>query len=99
MNRSIAMAVIISGLVWSTAVPNRAAAQTTTSGPAKTTVAATGNGPVPKAADGHPDLSGVWWRGADVGGAGFATGGGGAAAVPKQTFADLYQATAAAKAK
>ncbi|HEY5568511.1 MAG TPA: hypothetical protein VIM81_14895 [Gammaproteobacteria bacterium] len=43
-------------------------------------------------ADDHPDLSGVWWGGADVGGRGFRPGGGrrsGEAAPP--SFTDLYQ--------
>jgi hypothetical protein len=54
--------------------------------------------------DGHPDLSGVWWRGADVGGRPVA---GGAPAIapakpgapPAPTFASLYTPEAAAKAK
>jgi hypothetical protein len=56
---------------------------------------------------GHPDLSGVWWRGADVGGRPAAPPGGQAAAkaaparpaTPPPTFASLYQAAAQAKAK
>jgi hypothetical protein len=50
-------------------------------------------------ADGHPDLSGVWWRGADIGGRGgppLTTGRGGPQPV---TFAGLYQPSAKAKAK
>src|SRR5436190_8896858 len=44
--------------------------------------AAQSAGPVPRLADGHPDLSGVWWGGSDVGaarggGAGGARRGGG----------------------
>jgi len=39
-------------------------------------------------ADGHPDLSGVWWGGGDVGGPGFRVGGGGSDAA---SFTDLYQ--------
>ena len=57
-------------------------------------------GPVPRMADGHPDLSGVWWGGADVGGRGFGRGRntqrGGA---PAPTFTSLYQPWAVAKAK
>ena len=52
-------------------------------------------------ADGHPDLSGVWWTGGDVGGRGFGggrgRGGGGAPAPP--TFTGLYTPEAAAAAK
>jgi hypothetical protein len=57
-------------------------------------------------ADGHPDLSGVWWGGADVGGnrgggAGRGGGGarGGARGTPAPTFQSLYQPSAAEHAK
>jgi hypothetical protein len=57
--------------------------------------------PTPRMADGHPDLSGVWWTGGDVGGRGFGggrgRGGGGAPAPP--TFTGLYTPEAAAAAK
>ena len=59
-------------------------------------------GPVPRMADGHPDLSGVWWGGADVGGArGGGRGGarGGARGTPPPYFTSLYKPEAAAKAK
>ncbi|MBV9768136.1 MAG: hypothetical protein JOZ32_01075 [Bryobacterales bacterium] len=61
--------------------------------------------PAPHAADGHPDLSGVWWRGADVGGRAAPTAGRGAAqanarpAQPPVFFSSLYQPEAAAHAK
>lgn len=54
--------------------------------------------------DGHPDLSGVWWRGADVGGRP-APGGQPAiapakpGAAPAPTFPSLYTPAAAARAK
>jgi len=60
-------------------------------------------GPAPRMADGHPDLSGVWWGGSDIGGArgrggrGGARGGGGG--TPAPTFTSLYRPEAAAKAK
>jgi hypothetical protein len=70
------------------------------------TAATSGNpsaGAVPRMADGHPDLSGVWWGGSDVGGArgggaprGGARGGGG---TPPPSFTSLYQPSAAAKSK
>jgi hypothetical protein len=62
--------------------------------------------PAPRMADGHPDLSGVWWRGADIGGRGAGPpggrggpGGGGAPAQPQVFFSSLYQPWAAAYAK
>jgi hypothetical protein len=66
--------------------------------------AAAAPGPVPRMADGHPDLSGVWWGGADVGGnrGGGGRGGGargGARGTPAPTYTSLYQPWAAEKAK
>jgi hypothetical protein len=64
-------------------------------------VAAAAAEPAPRLADGHPDLSGVWWTGGDVGGRGFNAGRGrGAAGGPAPaTFTGLYTPEAAAKAK
>ena len=68
-------------------------------GPANTPSA----GPVPRMADGHPDLSGVWWGGSDIGGArgrgGRGGARGGARGTPPPTFTSLYRPEAAAKAK
>jgi hypothetical protein len=69
--------------------------------PAATAAPAPAAEPAPRLADGHPDLSGVWWGGADVGGRGGARGGGrgGARGTPAPTFTSLYQPAAAEKAK
>src|SRR5436305_373457 len=50
--------------------------------------------PAPKMPDGHPDLSGVWWTGGDVGGRGYRNG-------PRATvtYNSLYKPEAAAAAK
>jgi len=61
-------------------------------------------GAVPRMSDGHPDLSGVWWGGGDVGGPGFGAAGRAGAAgagrgTPPPTFQSLYKPEAAAKAK
>jgi hypothetical protein len=60
-------------------------------------------GAVPRMADGHPDLTGVWWTGGDVGGAQFGQSNGsrvgGARGTPAPTFPSLYKPDAAAKAK
>jgi len=57
-------------------------------------------GPAPRMADGHPDLSGVWWSGGDVGGAGYGTSNGprDPNAPPPVTFTSLYTPEAAAHA-
>jgi hypothetical protein len=70
--------------------------------PAATAAPAPPAEPAPRLADGHPDLSGVWWGGADVGGnRGGARGGGrgGARGAPAPTFTSLYQPAAAERAK
>lgn len=46
-------------------------------------------GPTPRMADGHPDLSGVWWTGGDLGSPGYASSTGGTP--PPTVYTDLYQ--------
>ena len=70
-------------------------------GPA-TAPAAAAPEPAPRMADGHPDLSGVWWTGGDVGGRGYGGGrgrGGRGAGPAPPTFTALYTPAAAATAK
>ncbi len=52
-------------------------------------------GPTPLMADGHPDLSGVWWTGGDLGSPGYNSSRKGAPPVPSYT--DLYTPEAAAR--
>jgi hypothetical protein len=65
-------------------------------------VAQSGAKAIPRMPDGHPDLSGVWWSGGDVGGRGYGSAGRAAGAgrgAPAPTFPSLYKPDAAAKAK
>ena len=61
--------------------------------------AADADAQIPRLSDGRPDLSGVWWGGADVGGPGFGPGGGGRGGPPAATFTSLYRPSAAALAE
>jgi len=84
-------------------VPTRSAsAQNRTDRPSAAPTKSTA-GPVPRMADGHPDLSGVWWTGQDVPVTNLQVGSGGSRpqGQPRQgakTFASFYQPWAAAKA-
>jgi hypothetical protein len=104
MKHSIMTAAIIGALVWSGAAPFRLAAQAPS---AETAAQAAAPAKAPRMADGHPGLSGVWWRGADIGGRGAGPpggrggppGGGGGPAQPPPSFSGLYQPWALAHAK
>src|SRR5437868_8423994 len=90
---SVAAALVLAGF---TAGPaNLLVAQTTQRGAAAPVAVKA----APRMPDGHPDLSGVWWGGSDVGGnrgAGGARGGaGGARGTPPPSFTSLYQPWAA----
>ncbi len=99
MKRSFLTAAFIGSLV-SLAGPTHLPAQTATT--ASENHASDNPSPTPRMPDGHPDLSGVWWRGADVGGRP-AGGGGGPlarpAGPPPVFFSNLYTPEAQAHAK
>ena len=105
MTRRLIAAIVttgcVIGLVWLTPAADLAARQNT-----QGAVATPPAGPAPKLSDGHPDLSGVWWGGADVGAArgrgargGGRGGAGGARGTPPPTFMSLYKPEFAAKTK
>ncbi len=97
MKLSILTAAIAGAFVWFAAAPASLPAQTSEAGQSGVASSA-----VPRMPDGHPDLSGVWWRGADVGGRGFNAGGGGRGrgrGPAPVTFSSLYTPEAQAEAK
>lgn len=103
--KSMVTAGVVLALVWFAAA-SVASGQTGQRGATGTATpaSAASAGPVPRMADGHPDMSGVWWGGADIGGARGGGGGrggarGGARGAPPPSFTSLYQAWAAEKAK
>ncbi len=103
MKHSLVTAALAATLLWLAAPSGHLMAQAMPAG--------ADSSAVPRMPDGHPDLSGVWWRGADVGGrpanapAGRGGGapaagrGGRGAAQQPTTFASLYNPEALAKAK
>jgi hypothetical protein len=92
---SVVTAGMAGVIAWFIATPAPLAAQT-----ASPDTASASQSKVPRMPDGHPDLSGVWWRGGDVGSrnANVLGGRGGRGGAP-QTFASLYTPEAQAKAK
>jgi len=93
---SVASTIVASAVVASVCVASVIAQQS--GAPAASAPAAE---PAPRMADGHPDLSGVWWTGGDVGGRGYGGGRGRGAAggPPPATYASLLTPAAAAAAK
>ncbi len=102
----------LAGMVWSAAAPVRLLAQ---AGNAEAAAPASTATPAPRMADGHPDLSGVWWPGNDIGGRPAGSGRGAAPAAgpggrggagrgggrgpAPPSFTSLYQPWAQAKLK
>jgi hypothetical protein len=96
MKRVMIITALVLATAASLAAAQRGAAGTAT--PAK--------GPVPRMPDSHPDLSGVWWRGSDVGGRPAPgtpgpLGGGarGQQGPPPPSYTDLYQPSAKQRLK
>jgi hypothetical protein len=92
---AIALACFAAGTA-SSAGPQAAPGQRGAAAPAAASTPAPG--PIPRMSDGHPDLSGVWWGGADVGPR-LRGARGGARGAPAPPFTSLYQPSTAEKAK
>src|SRR5215510_11184389 len=104
MNRMLITSTMAAGvaLAISWSVPPVSHAQQRGAPPATPQAApAVPSEPAPKMPDGHPDLSGVWWTGGDVGGRGYQGGRGrGARGGPAPaTYNSLFTPAAAEAAK
>jgi hypothetical protein len=102
--RAIATLATTAALAASLSIATGAQQRGAGAAPAPAPAAAQAAEPAPRLPDGKPDLSGVWWTGGDVGGAGYqggrGRGGRGApAGPPPATFTTLYTPEAAAAAK
>jgi len=97
MKRVVIASLAVAGLLAAVLAP-AAQQRGADTAPATTTPPAE---PTPRLADGRPDLSGVWWGGADVGARGGrgVRGGGRGAPAPGPAFTSLYQPGAAEAAK
>ena len=99
----MAAGVALALVCFATATASLAAGQAAQRGAAATAPQNAAPKPAPRMTDGHPDLSGVWWGGSDIGGNRGAGGGrgarGGARGAPAPSFTSLYQPWAAEKAK
>ena len=112
MKRVVIGSMVVLAVVFASLLPAVFTAQQRGTGPATPAAppaaAAPANTPAaepaPRLPDGHPDLSGVWWGGADVGarggrGARGGARGGAARGTPAPAFTSLYQPAAADRAK
>jgi hypothetical protein len=103
MTRRLLAAIVTAACTLALAWFAPAAVRVSAGPAAQTEPASPKPGVVPRMTDGRPDLSGVWWGGADVGaarGRGARGGRGGArGGTPPPTFMSLYKPDAAAKAK
>jgi hypothetical protein len=104
MKRALIFSIVTAAVAVSALVPALLVAQQRGAPPAAPAAAPAPapSEPAPKMADGHPDLSGVWWTGGDVGNAGYGGGrgrGARAAGPPPATYQSLYNAATVEAAK
>ena len=104
MKRALISSLVTAALVIAAASLTPAVSKLSTAQKETPATTAPAPKPSPRTTDGHPDLSGVWWRGGDVGGRGFnagapAAGRGGRGAAPPPSYTSLYQPWAQEKLK
>ena len=102
MKRILIPSIVVAAVVLASVTPAALRAQQRGApAPAATAAPAAAAEPAPKMPDGHPDLSGVWWTGGDVGGRGYGGGRGRGArgGPPPVSFTGLYNPATADAAK